>query len=100
MHVIYCYSKLTLWIQEQFMQNTDLFTREQQVWGGNSIRSMTTLLQLIEEARATCEREQLFRHDVLAWIPPFASLSAPTLPTSASTTASIYMSFHIFGGKT
>jgi len=33
--------------------------------GGNSIRSMTTLLQLTEEARATWEREQLFKHDVL-----------------------------------
>ena len=64
------------------------------------MHSMTTLLQLTEEARATRECEQLFRHDVLAWIPPFASLSAPTLSTSASTTASPYMSFHIFGGKT
>ena len=63
---------------------------------------MTTLLQLTEEARATCEREKLFRHDVLAWIPPFASLSTPTLPTSASTNAITYMSFHIFlfRGKT
>lgn len=70
--------------------------------GQNSIRSMTTLLQLTEEARATHEREQFFRHNVLAWIPPFASLSAPTLPTSASINASPYMSFHIFlfGGKT
>ena len=70
--------------------------------GQNSIRSMTTLLQLTEEARATCKREQLFRHDVLAWIPPFASLLAPTLPTLSSTNASTYMSFHIFlfGGTT
>ena len=65
--------------------------------GQNSIHSMTTLLHFTEEAR---EREQFFRHDVLTWIPPFASLSAPTLPTSTSITASTYMSFHIFGGKT
>ena len=67
--------------------------------GQNSIHSMTTLLHLTEEAR---EREQFFRHDVLVWIPPFASLSAPTLPPSASTNASTYMPFHSFpsGGKT
>ena len=84
------------------MQHSDLFTGENQVWGGNSIHSMTTLLQLIEEAWATHKHEQLFRHDVLAWIPPFASLSASTQPISASTNASPYMSFHIFlfGGKT
>lgn len=64
--------------------------------GGNSIRSKATLLHLTVEARAIREREQLFRHDVLAWIPPFASLSASTQPTSASTNASPYMSFHIF----
>jgi len=97
MHLIYFYSKLTLWIQEHCMQNSALFTGEQQVCRGNSIRSMTTLLHFTVEAR---EREQFFRHDVLPWIPPFASLLAPTLPTSASTTANIYMSFHIFGGKT
>ena len=70
--------------------------------GGNSIRSMATLLQPIEEARATREYEQFFRHDVLAWIPPFASLSVPTLPTLASTNANPYISFHIFifGGTT
>jgi len=61
---------------------------------------MTTLLHLTEEARATREREQFFRHDVLTWIPPFASLSVPTLLTLASTNANTYMSFHIFGGKT
>jgi len=54
---------------------------------------MTTLLHFTKEAR---EREQFFRHDVLTWIPPLASLSAPTLPTSASTTVNTYMSFHIF----
>ena len=85
MHLIYCYSKLTLWIQEHCMQNSDLFTGEQQVCGRNSICSMTTLLQLTEEARATREREQLLRHDVLAWIPPFASLLASTQPTLGST---------------
>ena len=46
--------------------------------GGNSIHNKATLLQLTEEARETREREQLYRHDVLAWIPPFASLSAST----------------------
>lgn len=92
MHIICCYSKLTLWIQEHCMQNSALFTGEQQVCRGNSIHSMTTLLQLTEAARATCEHEQLFRHYVLTWIPPFA----PTLPTSASTTVNTYMSFHIF----
>jgi len=63
---------------------------------------MNTLLQLTAKAHTTRERAQFFRHDVLTWIPPFASLSAPTLPTSASTNASPYMSFHIFlfGGKT
>ena len=61
---------------------------------------MTTRLQLTKEARATRECEQFIKHDVLTWIPPFPSLSAPTLPTSASTTASPYMSFHILGGKT
>ena len=59
----------------------------------NSIRSMTTLLQLIAKAR---ECVQFFRHDVLAWLPPFASLSVSAQPTSASTKASPYMSFHIF----
>jgi len=39
---------------------------------GNSIHNKFTLLQLPEEARAT--RKQ----DVLAWIPPFASLSVST----------------------
>ena len=83
------------------MQNSALFTGEQQVWA-KLYSSMTTLLQLIEETRATHEREQFFRHDVLAWIPPFASLSASTQPTSASTNASPYMTIHIFlfGGKT
>ena len=75
------------------MHKCDLFTGEQQVCRGNSIHSMTTLLQLKDEARATREREQLFRHDVLAWIPPFASLSAPTLSTTTSTNASPHMSF-------
>ena len=42
------------------------------------------------------ERVQLFRHDVLALLPPFASLSVSAQPTSASTKASPYMSFHIF----
>ena len=32
MHFICCYSKLTLWIQEHCMQNSALFTGEQQVW--------------------------------------------------------------------
>jgi len=64
--------------------------------GGNSNRSKATLLQLTEEARETLKCEQLFRHDVLAWIPPFASLSASTQPTSTSTNASPYMSFHVF----
>jgi len=31
--LICCYSKLTLWIQENCMQNSFLFTGEQQVWG-------------------------------------------------------------------
>jgi len=66
MHLICCYSKLTLWIQEHRMQNSDLFTGEQQVWEGKSICSMTTLLQLTKEARATRKCEQLFRHDVIA----------------------------------
>ncbi len=64
--------------------------------GQNSIHSMTTVLQLTEVARAICEHEQFFKHYVLTWIPPFASLSTPTLPTSASTNANTYMSFHIF----
>ena len=80
------------------MHNCDLFTGEQQVCRGNSIHSMTTLLQLTEEARATREHEQFFIHYVFTWIPPFASLSAPTLPTSAST---LYVIPHFsFGGKT
>jgi len=58
---------------------------------------MATLFQLTEQAH---EREQLFKHDVLAWIPPFASLSTPTLHTLALTNASTYMSFHIFFGGT
>ena len=36
--------------------------------GGNSIHSMTTLLQLTTKAH---ERAQFFRHDVIAWLPPF-----------------------------
>ena len=57
---------------------------------------MTTLLQLTEEARETREHKQLFRHDVITWVPPFASLSISAQPTLASTNASPYMSFHIF----
>ena len=68
--------------------------------GGNYIRSTTTLLQLTVKARATHERAQFFRHDVLAWLPPFASLSVFAQPTSASTKASPYMSFHIFSEVT
>ena len=64
--------------------------------GGNSIRSTTTLLQLPAKARTTHERTQFFRHDVLAWLPPFASLSLSAQPTSASTKAIPYTSFHIF----
>ena len=66
--------------------------------GGNSIRSTTTLLQLTAKAR---ERAQFFKHNVFAWLPLFASLSVSAQPTSASTKASPYMSFHIFfGGNT
>ena len=61
--------------------------------GGNSIRSTTTLLQLTTKAR---ECAQFFRHDVFAWLLPFASLSVSAQPTSASAKASLYMSFHIF----
>jgi len=95
MHLIYCLHYGFKNIVCQIV----LCLQENNKYGQNSIHSMTTLLHLTEEARA---REQFFRHDVLTWIPPFASLSAPTLPTSASTTASAYMSFHIFlfGGKT
>ena len=31
--LIFCYSKLTLWIQEHCMQHSALFTGKQQVWG-------------------------------------------------------------------
>ena len=64
--------------------------------GGNSIHSKITLLQLTMKARATREHAQFFKHDVLAWLPPFASLSVPAQPTSASTNANPYMSFHSF----
>ena len=66
--------------------------------GDNFIHSMTTLLELIVKAHATCKHAQFFRHDVLAWLPPFASLSISAQPTSTSTNASLYMSFHIFFG--
>ena len=65
--------------------------------GGDSIHGGTTLLQLTAKAR---EHAQFFRHDVLAWLPPFASLSVSAQPTSASTKASPYMSFHIFSEVT
>ena len=65
--------------------------------GGNSIRGTTTLLQLTAKAR---ERAQFSRYDVLAWLPPFASLSVSAQPTSASTKASPYMSFQIFSEVT
>lgn len=68
--------------------------------GGNFIHSKPTLLQLTKEARETHEHEQLFRQDVLAWLPPFASLSASAQPTSTSTNVNPYMSFHFFWGKT
>ena len=61
--------------------------------GENSIRSTTTLLQLIAKAR---ERTQFCGHGLLAWLPAFALLSITAHPTSASTKASPYMSFHFF----
>ena len=64
--------------------------------GDNFIRSTTTLLELIVKAHATWKHAQFFKHDVLAWLPPFASLSVSAQPISASTNASSYMSFHIF----
>ena len=53
------------------MPNSALFVGKQQVWA-EFYPQLTTLLHLTEEAR---EREQFFRHDVFAWLPPFASLS-------------------------
>ena len=100
MHLICCYSKLKPWLQEIFMQNSDLL-QDNNKYGENYIRSKATLFPLTKEARTTRERAQLFRHDVLAWLPYFSSLSVSAQPTSASTNFSPYMSFHIFfGGKT
>ena len=42
----------------------------------------------------------ILQTDVLAWLPPFASLSVSAQPTSTSTKANPYMSFHIFSEVT
>ena len=60
---------------------------------------MTGKLIILVEGNLATLSDYFFQH---AWVPPSASLSASTQPTSASRNVNPYMSFHIFfyGGKT